>query len=73
MLTPNLPEARALAGRGEATAPARRPAAPTSDAEAEALARAVLALGPRIVVLTGGHRARAVDLFLDSAGDGGRS
>ena len=38
------------------------------DAEAEALARAVLALGPRVVVLTGGHRARAVDLFLDSDG-----
>jgi hydroxymethylpyrimidine/phosphomethylpyrimidine kinase len=32
------------------------------------LARAVLALGPRIVVLTGGHRARAVDLFVESAG-----
>src|SRR4029077_8351715 len=28
---------------------------------------AVLALGPRCVVLTGGHRARAADLFLDSA------
>jgi hydroxymethylpyrimidine/phosphomethylpyrimidine kinase len=40
------------------------------DAEAEELARAVLALGPRIVVLTGGHRARAVDLFVDSEGDG---
>jgi hydroxymethylpyrimidine/phosphomethylpyrimidine kinase len=40
------------------------------DAEAEALARAVLALGPRIVVLTGGHRARVVDLFVDSADDG---
>ncbi len=26
----------------------------------------MLALGPRIVVLTGGHRAQAVDLFLDS-------
>ncbi len=41
-------------------------------AEAEALARAVLALGSRIVVLTGGHRTRAVDLFVDSndVGDG---
>jgi hydroxymethylpyrimidine/phosphomethylpyrimidine kinase len=35
------------------------------EAEAEALARALLALGPRVVVLTGGHRARATDLFLD--------
>jgi hydroxymethylpyrimidine/phosphomethylpyrimidine kinase len=39
-------------------------------AEAEALARAVLALGPRIVVLTGGHRACAVDLFVSGDGDG---
>jgi hydroxymethylpyrimidine/phosphomethylpyrimidine kinase len=60
VLTPNLPEARALASdisdQGD------------DDAEAEALARAVLALGPRVVVLTGGHRARAADLFIDSAG-----
>jgi hydroxymethylpyrimidine/phosphomethylpyrimidine kinase len=35
--------------------------------ELHELVRAVLALGPRIVVLTGGHRAQAVDLFLDSA------
>jgi hydroxymethylpyrimidine/phosphomethylpyrimidine kinase len=40
------------------------------DAEIEALARAVLALGPRAVVLTGGHRARAVDLFVDRGGEG---
>jgi hydroxymethylpyrimidine/phosphomethylpyrimidine kinase len=58
VLTPNLPEARVLAGEARS--------AIDDDAEAEALARAVLALGPRIVVLTGGHRARAVDLFLDS-------
>jgi hydroxymethylpyrimidine/phosphomethylpyrimidine kinase len=59
VLTPNLPEARALLGRevgaeGEA------------DGEVESLARALLELGPRIVVLTGGHRARAADLFVDS-------
>jgi hydroxymethylpyrimidine/phosphomethylpyrimidine kinase len=59
VLTPNIPEARALAGE--------LPPAVEEDAEAEALARAVLALGPRIVVLTGGHRARAADLLLDSA------
>ena len=40
------------------------------DAEAEELIRGVLALGPRVVVLTGGHRAVATDLFLDAAGDG---
>jgi len=58
VLTPNLPEARVLAGEP--------PEAAGEDQEAEALARAVLALGPRAVVLTGGHRARAADLFLDS-------
>ncbi|HEY5343750.1 MAG TPA: bifunctional hydroxymethylpyrimidine kinase/phosphomethylpyrimidine kinase [Solirubrobacteraceae bacterium] len=66
VLTPNLPEARVLVGE--------LPEAAGEDEEAEALARAVLALGPRVVVLTGGHRARAVDLFLDSRdrdGDGG--
>ena len=63
VLTPNLPEARVLAGQESASQA-------DEDAEAEALARAVLTLGARIVVLTGGHRARATDLFLDSAGDG---
>jgi hydroxymethylpyrimidine/phosphomethylpyrimidine kinase len=62
VLTPNLPEARALAGR-------EQQATGDEDGEAEALAWAVLALGPRAVVLTGGHRARAVDLFVDSAGE----
>ncbi len=56
VLTPNLLEARALAGVGER--------AVEGDGEAEALARAVLALGPGSVVLTGGHRTRAVDLFI---------
>ena len=67
VLTPNLPEARVLVGES------RRPAVDQADEdeEAEALARALLALGPRVVVLTGGHRRRAaVDLFLDAAGDG---
>ncbi len=60
VLTPNLPEARALAGLTQ-------DAGEDENAEAETLIRAVLALGPDVVVLTGGHRARAVDLFLDSA------
>jgi hydroxymethylpyrimidine/phosphomethylpyrimidine kinase len=64
VLTPNLPEARVLVGEPPAFGGG------DEDEEAEALARAVLALGPRAVVLTGGHRARAVDLFLDSR-DGG--
>lgn len=61
MLTPNVPEARALTGL------AAREGAGEQE-EAEWLARAVLALGPRAVVLTGGHRDRAVDVFVD--GDG---
>jgi hydroxymethylpyrimidine/phosphomethylpyrimidine kinase len=35
------------------------------DDEAELLARAIHALGPRAVVVTGGHRERAADLFFD--------
>jgi hydroxymethylpyrimidine/phosphomethylpyrimidine kinase len=65
VLTPNLPEARVLAGlpagEGEAVM--------TEEDEARALARAVLALGPGAVVLTGGHRARASDLFVDTDGE----
>ena len=60
VLTPNLPEARALTG------------VEAADGEAEGLARAVLALGTSTVVLTGGHRAQAVDLFLDSDGQARR-
>jgi hydroxymethylpyrimidine/phosphomethylpyrimidine kinase len=52
VVTPNVPEAHALTQAGE-------------DIEAEELVRAVHALGPRAVVLTGGHRERAVDLFFD--------
>jgi hydroxymethylpyrimidine/phosphomethylpyrimidine kinase len=56
VLTPNLPEARALAGT-----------AAKADADAEELARAIVGMGPQIVVLTGGHRERAVDLFATAA------
>jgi hydroxymethylpyrimidine/phosphomethylpyrimidine kinase len=78
VLTPNLPEARVLAGRdglenadvGDGGAAGGDALELGEDAEAESLARAVLALGPRAVVLTGGHRARAVDLFVARDGDG---
>ena len=53
VITPNLPEARALAG-----------ADPDTD-DVPALARALHALGPRCVVVTGGHRAEATDVFFD--------
>jgi len=51
VVTPNLPEARVLAG-DEAL-------------DGEALARAVRALGPEGVVITGGHREQAVDVLFD--------
>jgi hydroxymethylpyrimidine/phosphomethylpyrimidine kinase len=95
ILTPNIPEARALARHGRTDAPdggeeqveARalaRHGPPIrhggseisihasgdphgeDEPEAHVLARAVLALGPGIVVLTGGHRTQAVDLFLQA-------
>jgi hydroxymethylpyrimidine/phosphomethylpyrimidine kinase len=53
VVTPNVPEARRLAG-----------AADDAD-DVEALARAVHALGPANVVVTGGHREDATDLFFD--------
>jgi hydroxymethylpyrimidine/phosphomethylpyrimidine kinase len=66
VLTPNLPEARVLAGL-----PTREgDVAIGEENEARELARAVLALGPGAVVLTGGHRARAVDLLLERAQNG---
>jgi hydroxymethylpyrimidine/phosphomethylpyrimidine kinase len=49
VLTPNVPEARALVG----------------DADVNELAKRIHALGPDAVVITGGHREEAVDLFFD--------
>ena len=50
VITPNVPEARVLA---------------RSDAEPQELARQLHGLGPRYVVVTGGHRDEATDLFYD--------
>jgi hydroxymethylpyrimidine/phosphomethylpyrimidine kinase len=55
VLTPNVPEAQALIRH-----------ASTGADGAEALARAVLALGAGAVVLTGGHSAQAVDTFVEA-------
>ncbi|HEU5064029.1 MAG TPA: bifunctional hydroxymethylpyrimidine kinase/phosphomethylpyrimidine kinase [Solirubrobacterales bacterium] len=55
VITPNLPEARVLAGDG-------------APEEVDALARALHALGPDVVVITGGHREEATDVLFD--GDG---
>jgi hydroxymethylpyrimidine/phosphomethylpyrimidine kinase len=49
--TPNLPEARALTGLGDATP--------------EELAEAVQALGPEVAVVTGGHADSGTDVFFD--------
>ena len=51
VVTPNVPEARVLAG--------------DESLEGEALARAVHALGPAAVVVTGGHREEAIDVLFD--------
>jgi hydroxymethylpyrimidine/phosphomethylpyrimidine kinase len=61
VITPNLPEARALAAGAGAPAPS----CGDDEIELQALAGALLALGPASVVITGGHRARAEDLFVD--------
>ena len=53
VVTPNVPEARVLAG--------------DETLDGEALARAVQALGPRAVIVTGGHRDEATDVLFDGA------
>jgi hydroxymethylpyrimidine/phosphomethylpyrimidine kinase len=50
VITPNVPEARVLAG---------------GDDDVEVLARRLHELGPANVVVTGGHRDEATDLFFD--------
>jgi hydroxymethylpyrimidine/phosphomethylpyrimidine kinase len=54
VVTPNIPEARALTGAGE------------GDSQ-EDLAREVLALGPQAVVVTGGHSESVIDIFFAGA------
>ena len=53
--TPNLPEARALSGLGDS-------------ATSEDLGRAILALGPEAVIITGGHSDDGADVLVDDAG-----
>jgi hydroxymethylpyrimidine/phosphomethylpyrimidine kinase len=59
VVTPNVPEARALLGE--------EPLPGADEAEAERLARAVLSLGPSAVVITGGHRDSAIDVLVAGA------
>src|SRR3954447_19394166 len=51
VITPNLPEARVLAG--------------TARHDVEARARPLHDLGPAVVVVAGGHREAATDVFFD--------
>jgi hydroxymethylpyrimidine/phosphomethylpyrimidine kinase len=62
VVTPNLPEARVLAGAAGEGGAAGHGAA---DAQVEDLARAIHGLGPDVVVITGGHREEATDVFFD--------
>jgi hydroxymethylpyrimidine/phosphomethylpyrimidine kinase len=52
VITPNVPEARALTGLDEQASP-------------EELVQALHALGPQVAVLTGGHRDEVTDLVYD--------
>jgi len=72
VLTPNLPEARALVAQGgarpsggAADAPALTAGASATGTDIPALARSLHSLGPAAVVITGGHREQAIDLFFD--------
>jgi hydroxymethylpyrimidine/phosphomethylpyrimidine kinase len=66
VVTPNLPEARALVQGASAGAGARTGENPAEE-DVIALARAIRDLGPPIVVLTGGHREQATDIFFDGS------
>ncbi|HET8951515.1 MAG TPA: bifunctional hydroxymethylpyrimidine kinase/phosphomethylpyrimidine kinase [Solirubrobacteraceae bacterium] len=59
VITPNLPEARVLAGESRVNV------GRGAESDAEALARALHDLGPKAVVVTGGHREEATDVFYD--------
>jgi hydroxymethylpyrimidine/phosphomethylpyrimidine kinase len=57
VVTPNLPEAKVLAATSSH--------ASAAEGGPEELARAIRDLGPQVVVVTGGHREEATDLFFD--------
>jgi hydroxymethylpyrimidine/phosphomethylpyrimidine kinase len=56
VVTPNLSEARELAGRG-------------ADVPPDEVGRAILGLGPRAVIVTGGHAGDGADVLVDDDGD----
>jgi len=59
VVTPNVQEARALLSVHRSVTRGG------DDRDVAALARAVRELGPKFVVVTGGHRERAIDVFFD--------
>jgi hydroxymethylpyrimidine/phosphomethylpyrimidine kinase len=69
VVTPNVPEAQALVVTGAVGGPEAgepRPAAlDPAGFDAAELSRRVRTLGPRVVVVTGGHREPATDVFFD--------
>jgi len=88
VITPNLPEARALlvaagrrargasggSARGASGGRARgasggrgKGASADPDEDVGAIARALKELGPEVVVVTGGHREQAIDVFFDGS------
>jgi hydroxymethylpyrimidine/phosphomethylpyrimidine kinase len=69
VVTPNVPEARVLVAHSEGArrAVGLRGEDEVQAADVETLARGIHALGPGAVVVTGGHRDRATDVFFDGA------
>jgi hydroxymethylpyrimidine/phosphomethylpyrimidine kinase len=65
VVTPNLPEARALAGAARVGNGAEASAQGGGDLSPASLARRLRDLGPEVVVVTGGHREETVDVFFD--------
>jgi hydroxymethylpyrimidine/phosphomethylpyrimidine kinase len=68
--TPNVPEAKALLGAPGGSVAARIAGFLPShgvNLDAAGLVTEILKLGPEVVVLTGGHRTRATDIFFDGA------
>ena len=60
VITPNVPEAWALVAEADVSEDA-----PPADDDLAALARRLRALGPDVVIITGGHRRAATDVFYD--------
>jgi hydroxymethylpyrimidine/phosphomethylpyrimidine kinase len=65
VITPNMSEARVLADTAGLPAAGAGGGAGQAEDDAEALARRLHALGPAAVVVTGGHRDKATDVFFD--------